>query len=39
MPSCIIDIVVNDFNKPDLNETKHLGQENKMIIFFPDVYF
>lgn len=30
MPSCIIDIVVNDFVKPDFNETKHLGQENKM---------
>lgn len=35
MPSCIIDIVVNDFVKPDFNETKHLGQENKMKIFFP----
>lgn len=35
MPSCIIDIVVNDFVKPDFNETKHLGQENKMNIFFP----
>lgn len=35
MPSCIIDIVVNDFVKPDFNETKHLGQEKKMKIFFP----
>lgn len=39
MPSCIIDIVVSDFDKPDFNETKHLNRKNKMKIFFPDVYF
>lgn len=29
MPSCIIDIVVSDFDKPDFNETKHLKQEKQ----------
>lgn len=34
MPSCIIDIVVNDFVKPDFNETKHLKQEKQDENFF-----